>query len=474
MESVMRNQIFKLFIGGLTIETTEAEILNHFSKFGFVFDILIIRNRETSISKGYGFISCNNVNTYQRILSTEHVIDGRIIDCHDSFKKNEEPEKFKDNANKKIFVGGLSLETTDQDLADYFSQFGCIRQAYVIKDPVSRRSKKFGFAIMKTQDSVDKVLDCSFHVIKGIPVSCKLFVRLDQQSGNKSSHIQAQRYHRAHPSDSRGPELQAAGSEIFEDGERNGSHFVSRQLGVSCENQTDSVYFNYHLSADQHNGVFVPEANQGLIYAPDSSRTHRFSRFMRQVEPSLQNNEPFRYDSQHEEFKQEFGTITDGYVAPMILDNDDYANDTKIKEDPDICHDSAPRWSRQFATKAPGIAPTDVQTGLANMGGFNVDDVLDPCDGTMFAQTICSQIKIPVQAPSHVFVEKEPPPPEADSRDFSKGHQATYVDPNQQGIFSTPADGYHDDPALDSNVRYNLCRSIYFYTKLRSRKLKAK
>ena len=185
MASGGTREVYKLFIGGLTIETTEIQVEEHFSKFGFVFDILIIRNRTTGVSKGYGFISCNNVKTYQRIVNTEHVINGRAIDCHDSFKKSDDPEKFKENANKKIFVGGISLETTDDDLHSYFSRFGVVRQAYVIKDPVSRRSKKFGFAIMKDQTAVDAVLAVPLHSIRGIPVSCKLFVRFDDESPDK-------------------------------------------------------------------------------------------------------------------------------------------------------------------------------------------------------------------------------------------------------------------------------------------------
>jgi RNA recognition motif-containing protein len=193
MASGGAREVYKLFIGGLTIETTEIQVEEHFSKFGFVFDILIIRNRTTGVSKGYGFISCNNVKTYQRIVNTEHVINGRAIDCHDSFKK------FKENANKKIFVGGISLETTDEDLHTYFSRFGLVRQAYVIKDPVTRRSKKFGFAIMKDQTAVDAVLAVPVHSIRGIPISCKLFVRFDEESPDKAAGNQDQAQKKNNP-----------------------------------------------------------------------------------------------------------------------------------------------------------------------------------------------------------------------------------------------------------------------------------
>lgn len=288
MTSGGTREVYKLFIGGLTIETTEIQVEEHFSKFGFVFDILIIRNRATGVSKGYGFISCNNVKTYQRIVNTEHVINGRAIDCHDSFKKSDDPEKFKENANKKIFVGGISLETTDDDLHSYFSRFGVVRQAYVIKDPVSRRSKKFGFAIMKDQAAVDTVLAVPVHSIRGIPVSCKLFVRFDDEVQDKpvGSQEQSQRKNNSGKNE---PKLKQDQAGFYPDG--SGAHeqskyeqvfpglvqghnemnslrnpigdaidFVARTASQESGLDHNSILQdNYHL-LDNHHAVFNPAA----------------------------------------------------------------------------------------------------------------------------------------------------------------------------------------------------------------------
>ena len=170
---------YKIFIGGLTIETTELQLEEHFIKFGMVYDVMIIRNKANHISKGYGFITCNNIKTYTRIINSEHLINGRIVDCHESFKKAHDPELFQENANKKIFVGGIIGEISDEDMYHYFSQFGEIRQAYVIKDPITKKCKKFGFVIMKDIEDVDKVLQVKHHFIRNIPLTTKLFVRFD-------------------------------------------------------------------------------------------------------------------------------------------------------------------------------------------------------------------------------------------------------------------------------------------------------
>jgi len=46
---------------------------------------------------------------------------------------------------KKLYVGGLSYDTTEESLRDAFSQAGEVASATVITDRMSGRSKGFGF-----------------------------------------------------------------------------------------------------------------------------------------------------------------------------------------------------------------------------------------------------------------------------------------------------------------------------------------
>ena len=58
---------------------------------------------------------------------------------------------------KKIFVGNLSFQTTDNDLNDLFAQFGAVESASVITDRDTGRSKGFGFVAMD-EDAADKAI----------------------------------------------------------------------------------------------------------------------------------------------------------------------------------------------------------------------------------------------------------------------------------------------------------------------------
>lgn len=60
---------------------------------------------------------------------------------------------------KKLFVGGLSYDTTDESLREFFSQAGNVESAAVIKDRMSGRSKGFGFVEMASEDEADKAIN---------------------------------------------------------------------------------------------------------------------------------------------------------------------------------------------------------------------------------------------------------------------------------------------------------------------------
>ena len=53
---------------------------------------------------------------------------------------------------KKLFVGGLSYETTEATLKETFSQAGTVESAAVITDKISGRSKGFGFVEMSSDE----------------------------------------------------------------------------------------------------------------------------------------------------------------------------------------------------------------------------------------------------------------------------------------------------------------------------------
>ena len=57
---------------------------------------------------------------------------------------------------KRLFVGGVSFNTTDDALRDAFAQAGNVTSAQIIKDRETGRSKGFGFVEYATDEEAAK------------------------------------------------------------------------------------------------------------------------------------------------------------------------------------------------------------------------------------------------------------------------------------------------------------------------------
>lgn len=60
--------------------------------------------------------------------------------------------------SKKIYVGNLNYNTTEDDLRDLFGQFGTVNSANIILDRETRRSKGFGFVELEEDDAAEAAI----------------------------------------------------------------------------------------------------------------------------------------------------------------------------------------------------------------------------------------------------------------------------------------------------------------------------
>lgn len=61
--------------------------------------------------------------------------------------------------SKKLFVGGISWGTSDNDLRSLFSQYGEVLDAKVILDRDTGRSRGFGFVSLADDDSARRAIE---------------------------------------------------------------------------------------------------------------------------------------------------------------------------------------------------------------------------------------------------------------------------------------------------------------------------
>lgn len=58
----------------------------------------------------------------------------------------------------KLFVGGISWDSTEDSLKNFFSQVGTVVSATIITDKYSGRSKGFGFVEMSTDEETKEAI----------------------------------------------------------------------------------------------------------------------------------------------------------------------------------------------------------------------------------------------------------------------------------------------------------------------------
>lgn len=66
-----------------------------------------------------------------------------------------------------MFVGGLSWETTQENLQHYFSRYGEIIDCVVMKNNETGRSRGFGFVSFSDPNNITQVLEDGHHELDG-------------------------------------------------------------------------------------------------------------------------------------------------------------------------------------------------------------------------------------------------------------------------------------------------------------------
>mmetsp|Transcript_19527 Transcript_19527/g.40463 ORF Transcript_19527/g.40463 Transcript_19527/m.40463 type:complete len:534 (+) Transcript_19527:138-1739(+) len=211
----------KLFVGGLSYQTTQASLAEHFSRFGELEDTVIMKDSISRRSRGFGFVTfMNRAGAELALKETRWEIDGREVDAKlavprsesggDSgdFKKSPGSSScdLKDRSGSystdsqtmgradatsfhphKLFVGGLHYATTTSSFRVYFESFGEVEGAMVVFNRETRKSRGFGFVIFKEGKSVDLVMQNKVHVINGKQVEIKVAVPRSDSAGSYSS-----------------------------------------------------------------------------------------------------------------------------------------------------------------------------------------------------------------------------------------------------------------------------------------------
>lgn len=86
----------KLFVGGLSWDTDTNGLRDAFEQYGEVSDAIVITDRDTGRSRGFGFVTFENTNDAQHAMDEMNgaTLDGRMIKVDEA---NERPPRRNNN-----------------------------------------------------------------------------------------------------------------------------------------------------------------------------------------------------------------------------------------------------------------------------------------------------------------------------------------------------------------------------------------
>jgi len=138
----------RMFVGKLALHTNESQLQTYFQKYGKINDCFILRYPDTKKSKQFGFINFVDAESLEKALNDgPHIIQEHTLEVRQALSREETENKnrYDKNNDTKVFVGNLDDETTLEELTDYFAQFGEIIDSVIMKNPITEKSKGYGY-----------------------------------------------------------------------------------------------------------------------------------------------------------------------------------------------------------------------------------------------------------------------------------------------------------------------------------------
>lgn len=151
----------KLFVAGVSWNTTDDAFTNFFAGFGTVVEAQLKREPGTNRSRGFGFVTFAEDASAQKVLSQRLQLDGRKLDIKMAVPKDQidqSPVNTSITQHKKLYVAGLNYDSTDDAMFNYFAQFGDVERASVVRDKMTGNSRGFGFVSFTTVEDANAVL----------------------------------------------------------------------------------------------------------------------------------------------------------------------------------------------------------------------------------------------------------------------------------------------------------------------------
>eukprot|EP01068_Selenidium_serpulae_P014231 Selendium_serpulae@DN6074_c0_g2_i2.p1 len=157
----------RLMVRNISFATENNSLYTVFSQFGPIEDFTIVRERDGK-SKGFGFVTFKSRDAVEMALSCPITLDSRNLivklatdsnaDLSQSAGQAAGTTPSDPKAKRKLFIRNLSDFTTTERLRQTFAVFGPLEDCIVVNDPITGKSKGYGFVTFARQEDAAKAV----------------------------------------------------------------------------------------------------------------------------------------------------------------------------------------------------------------------------------------------------------------------------------------------------------------------------
>ncbi|RZC67260.1 hypothetical protein C5167_010951 [Papaver somniferum] len=187
-----------IWVGDLHYWMDESYLQACFGHTGEVLNIKVIRNKQTSMSEGYGFVEFATRAMAEKVLQEFNGIS--MLNAEQPFRLNWASFSMGDKrsdagSDKSIFVGDLASDVTDTVLQETFaSRYTSVKGAKVVIDANTGRSKGYGFVRFGDDSEMSRAMTemngvyCSSRAMRIGPATPRKSAAYQQQQSSQGGY----------------------------------------------------------------------------------------------------------------------------------------------------------------------------------------------------------------------------------------------------------------------------------------------
>ncbi|KAI5669959.1 hypothetical protein M9H77_19812 [Catharanthus roseus] len=171
----------KLFIHGLSWDTTNESLMSEFQKYGEIESCHVVPDRNTGKAKGYAFLTyISRESALNALKQPRKNIKNRLVNCQlaslgptGTVQGGQQQEQDGKVNGRKIYVTNVSSDVDAEKLRSFFASFGELEAGPTGFDPNTGKFRGYALFLYKTVEGAKKALEEPYKLFEGRQLHCE-------------------------------------------------------------------------------------------------------------------------------------------------------------------------------------------------------------------------------------------------------------------------------------------------------------